>query len=544
MALYTLKTLTGAVFTGSISGTTLTVTAVSSGIITIGQSISGSGIANTFDTFITANGTGTGGAGTYVLSQTMTVASTTITATGVPLNPAKPISTGLLNRLWDNCQYLYDNLFSHKHDGSDGSIKIDIGSNLIRNGSFEKDIVGTAQPSGWAFTPYTGGSGVVSAANAHGKQSYTITSTVLANGGGELFGSEYLEVGAGEMYPWRAFLWGSGAAAAATITIATPAVVSATNHGLSVNDPIAFTTTGALPTGIVPFKIYYVVSTGLTASTFQFSGIISGSSVITSGTQSGVHTLIKCTSAKLQGVWYDATKAQISVNDLFSSIAIPITSNLVEGSAIAPSSARYLRLKLIGGITGLVAGQGAAGTVWVDGFRLGSNLGGSIEWNTPGTYNFVMPRDHVFIQVQGGGGSSTGGGSSGGGGGYGEGWIYAPTGAVVPLTVGAGLTYLVAGTAGSSSFGSSLTATGGISNSVGGAGGGTTSPAPAAGVGFISVVGGGGDLYVSGGNGYEILSGATYGNVIRGGVRGGGGCQGTPLSVIGSGGDGYVRVRW
>ena len=54
-------------FTGSISGTLLTVTAVASGVIQIGQAISGAGIPA--GTVITELGTGTGGIGTYALGQ-------------------------------------------------------------------------------------------------------------------------------------------------------------------------------------------------------------------------------------------------------------------------------------------------------------------------------------------------------------------------------------------------------------------------------------------------------------------------------------------
>ena len=53
-------------FTGGISGTTLTVSAVASGQLFVGQTISGTGI--TSGTTITAFGTGTGGAGTYTVS--------------------------------------------------------------------------------------------------------------------------------------------------------------------------------------------------------------------------------------------------------------------------------------------------------------------------------------------------------------------------------------------------------------------------------------------------------------------------------------------
>lgn len=68
-------------FTASISGTTMTVTAVASGTIAVGQVITGTGV--TAGTVITALGTGTGSTGTYTVSASQTVASTTITIVGV-----------------------------------------------------------------------------------------------------------------------------------------------------------------------------------------------------------------------------------------------------------------------------------------------------------------------------------------------------------------------------------------------------------------------------------------------------------------------------
>lgn len=58
----------------------LTVTAVSSGSLAIGDVLSGSGV--TSGTYITQLGTGTGGTGTYYVSPTQTASSTTVTATG------------------------------------------------------------------------------------------------------------------------------------------------------------------------------------------------------------------------------------------------------------------------------------------------------------------------------------------------------------------------------------------------------------------------------------------------------------------------------
>jgi hypothetical protein len=66
-----------AVVTGSISGTTLTVSAVASGTLAVGTRITGTGI--TAGTSITVLGTGTGGTGTYTVSASHTLSSTTIT---------------------------------------------------------------------------------------------------------------------------------------------------------------------------------------------------------------------------------------------------------------------------------------------------------------------------------------------------------------------------------------------------------------------------------------------------------------------------------
>ena len=71
---------TAASVTGSISGTTLTASAVASGTVTVGAPITGTGIAT--NTLITALGTGTGGTGTYTVNNSQTVSSETITVGG------------------------------------------------------------------------------------------------------------------------------------------------------------------------------------------------------------------------------------------------------------------------------------------------------------------------------------------------------------------------------------------------------------------------------------------------------------------------------
>lgn len=76
--------------------------------------------------------------------------------------------------------------------------------------------------------------------------------------------------------------------ATATITIASPGVVTWTAHGMSNGDEVKFVTTGALPTGLAAGTVYYVVNKA--ADTFQVAATRGGAAINTSGTQSGVHT--------------------------------------------------------------------------------------------------------------------------------------------------------------------------------------------------------------------------------------------------------------
>jgi hypothetical protein len=92
-------------FTGSMSGTTLTVTALLQGApIALGMFVDGSSVTD--GTYITAFGTGTGGTGTYTINQSVSASSTTMTAnTNIPFDNPSPMSVGVgpLGRIfvWD-----------------------------------------------------------------------------------------------------------------------------------------------------------------------------------------------------------------------------------------------------------------------------------------------------------------------------------------------------------------------------------------------------------------------------------------------------------
>jgi hypothetical protein len=99
-----------------------------------------------------------------------------------------------------------------------------------------------------------------------------------------------------------------------TISITAPGVVTWTNHGLSVDDTIRFTTTGALPTGLAINTTYYV-KTILSANTFTVSTSVGGAAVTTSGTQSGTQTAL---------VWYGVPVVAVANTEVtVATITVP-----------------------------------------------------------------------------------------------------------------------------------------------------------------------------------------------------------------------------
>ncbi len=81
-----------------------------------------------------------------------------------------------------------------------------------------------------------------------------------------------------------------------TVTIASPAVVTLTGHGLATGDSVYLTTSGALPTGLAINTRYWVIK--VDANTFNLASslanALAGTKINTSGSQSGTHTATLC----------------------------------------------------------------------------------------------------------------------------------------------------------------------------------------------------------------------------------------------------------
>lgn len=75
-----------------------------------------------------------------------------------------------------------------------------------------------------------------------------------------------------------------------TISNASPGVVAWTGLLPTASSSISFSTTGALPTGLTPGTVYYIVGAGLTTGAFSVSATPGGAAINTSSAGSGVHT--------------------------------------------------------------------------------------------------------------------------------------------------------------------------------------------------------------------------------------------------------------
>ena len=181
------------------------------------------------------------------------------------------------------------------------------------------------------YSPYTGGcvpiyDGTAFVPTAFAERSNDLTQSATGKAG---------PVAAGPYQVIDAFVWDDSGtirltrgpkwikAGPATMTIATPCVVTWGAHGLYDGATVRFTTTGALPTGLAANTEYFV--TKVDANSFKLSTTlanqVAGTFITTSGTQSGSHTGENYTTARgtgaattelqrLNGLWvnkYDIT---------------------------------------------------------------------------------------------------------------------------------------------------------------------------------------------------------------------------------------------
>ena len=129
-----------------------------------------------------------------------------------------------------------------------------------------------------------------------------------------------------------------------TITIASPGVVTS-SFALPNGTPITLTTTGALPTGLVVGTTYFVVNSS--GTTFNLAATLGGAAIVTSGSQSGVQSIVSSA-----GTGAVATQVVVSVGAI-ASVTLPHDAGAVVLGTIGGGSGyvdgTYLNVPLTGG---------------------------------------------------------------------------------------------------------------------------------------------------------------------------------------------------
>ena len=126
----------------------------------------------------------------------------------------------------------------------------------------------------------------------------------------------------------------TSATSTVTLSIATPCVVSWVNHLLVNDTAILFTTTGALPTGIVADQVYYVVDADF--DTFKLALKPGGTPINTGGTQAGTHTAI----ATVHGVYkakLESAQATATIAGTVMTVSAVASGELAIGMIISGS---------------------------------------------------------------------------------------------------------------------------------------------------------------------------------------------------------------
>lgn len=287
---------------GTISGTTLTISAVYAGSIGVGTAISGAGVTTTT---VSALGTGTGGVGTYTVADSQTVsASTTILGTYSGSQTIK-LSTSVGGSAVNITNVGTGNL-TLTPVSLGITAPVGTTTNALATCAFVSNATANLSLTNWTIT------------ESYANQTATITiatpavvtvATAPANGTAVSFsttGALPTGLTANTAY----YVYGRTSTTykvatapdvsqTATITIASPGVITVTSAP-SNGDVVTFTTTGALPTGLTAGTDYYVINR--TSTTFQVSATVGGAAIDTSGSQSGTHTATWRTLVNTSGV--------------------------------------------------------------------------------------------------------------------------------------------------------------------------------------------------------------------------------------------------
>lgn len=232
--------------TGGSSSTTLTITSVGFGApIVVGMYVDGTSVTD--GTFITALGTGTGGAGTYTLNQAINIANTTaLTLHDLEAfdNPS-PMSIGVgpLGRVyvWDVVPQaaVANNIAASQTPAAAGALTLTAGTNV-------KSVTTTAGTAAFSLDMPRGVRVTTATAAAA-----TLSSVVIAGTGGQITFTSQSGLVTGQRLTISGTLGGTGTITGYTDpTTYILTAVTATSATLTTTAGAAVVTTAGTPTGL------------------------------------------------------------------------------------------------------------------------------------------------------------------------------------------------------------------------------------------------------------------------------------------------------
>jgi hypothetical protein len=252
--------------TGGSSSTTLTITSVGFGApIVVGMYVDGTGVTD--GTYITALGTGTGGAGTYTLNQAINIANTVaLTLHDLePFDNPAPMSVGVgpLGRIyvWDVTPQaaVANNIAASQTPAAAGALTLTAGTS-VKSITTASDVSALAldMPRGVRVTTAT-------AAVA------TLSTVVIAGTGGQITFASQAGLVTGQRLTISGTLGGTGTITGYTDpTTYVLTAVTATSATLTTTAGAAVVTTAGTPTGLT--YTLGVAPVTVTVSGFDFYG--------------------------------------------------------------------------------------------------------------------------------------------------------------------------------------------------------------------------------------------------------------------------------
>ena len=136
--------------------------------------------------------------------------------------------------------------------------------------------------------------------------------------------------------------------ATCTISNASPAEITYNSHGFAAGDPVVFSTSGSLPTGLTVGTVYYVIAAGLADNTFRVSATAGGSAINTSSRGSGTHSVTAKYSALSSSAQWQFRQFNKYVFAVHQNVAPQVydltTSSAFDDLAGSPPQAAYISI--------------------------------------------------------------------------------------------------------------------------------------------------------------------------------------------------------